>query len=67
MFPDLCNRSMAYFSSHPIHNSIAHAAGGFGLAILLQYYLLGDVFINYLFGWGLVILCVGMHIRSCMK
>lgn len=61
------DRSLHYFSKHPIINSTAHAAAGFGLAILLQQYYQGDVFVSPYLGWALVIFSVVVHIRSMMK
>jgi len=58
---------MNYFSAHPACNAIAHAAAGFGLAVLLQHYLVGMTFVNFWVGWALVGLGVVMHVRSFMQ
>ncbi len=58
---------MAYFSKHEFLNSMAHAAGGFGLAVVLQDHLRGDVFVTPYLGWALIALSVVIHARACMK
>jgi hypothetical protein len=58
-------RSLNYFAQHPFLNSLAHSAGGFGIAIILRGFLTGDK-ILYI-GWALFILSVLIHIRSTMK
>jgi hypothetical protein len=60
-------RSLRYFSNNPLLNSVAHAAAGFGLAIILQQYFQGDVFISPYIGWALIIFSVVVHARSAMK
>lgn len=67
MCKNICNRSIAYFSSHVMLNSIVHSAGGFGLAVVLQDYLRGNVFISPYVGWALIVVSVIMHARLCMK
>ena len=67
MLQDIFSRSLNYFSQHAFLNSIAHSAGGFGLAVVLQHYLKGDVFISPYLGWLLIAASVVIHIRSCMK
>jgi len=67
MFDKLYNRSMNYFSRHVFLNSIAHVATGFGIAIVLQAYLQGNVFINVWIGWILIAFSMIIHIRSVTK
>lgn len=61
---NLYYKSVAYFSQHPILNSLAHAAGGFGLALLLQYYIQGTAFVPVVISGGLVAVSVVIHILS---
>ncbi|HZW61805.1 MAG TPA: hypothetical protein VFF04_06290 [Candidatus Babeliales bacterium] len=61
------DKSMKYFSHHVILNSVAHTAGGFGLALVLQHYMQGHEFISVWFGWGLIALSFIIHIKSMMK
>lgn len=63
MFP-IYQKSMRFFAQHVMLNSIAHSAGGFGLALVLQQYLQGDVFVNPLVGWALVIFSAAIHVYS---
>jgi len=63
----LYQNSLAYFSAHPMLNSIAHAAGGFGLAVLLQHYLKGDAFVSPWFGWACIVVSILIHVHSFMK
>jgi hypothetical protein len=58
---------MSYFAQHVWLNSVAHAAGGFGLAIILQHYLKGDSFLSVYLGWLLVIICIGLHVMPFIK
>lgn len=57
-------KSLNFFSKHAMLNSIAHSAGGFGLAVVLQHCLQGDVFICPLVGWALIAFSVAVHIYS---
>lgn len=61
MFMDLYNKALVYFSAHPTLNSVAHAAAGFGLALLLQHYLKGNAFLPTWIGWALVIFSAFVH------
>lgn len=40
-----------YWSKHVILSSLSHAVGGFGAAILLQNYLVGNAFLPTIVGW----------------
>jgi hypothetical protein len=57
-------KSLLYFSRHPILNSLAHSAGGFGLALVLQQYLAGNAFLSPVTGWVLIAVSVVMHVMS---
>lgn len=67
MFMDIYNRSLRYFSSHAMLNSLAHSAGGFGLALVLQEYLRGNAFLSPWIGWVLIAFSAIIHIRSMMR
>lgn len=47
---------------HIILTSTNHAAGGFGIAVILQYYIVGDPFIPVIIGWLLFGYAVIVHI-----
>ncbi|MFH0864443.1 MAG: hypothetical protein V1858_05160 [Candidatus Gottesmanbacteria bacterium] len=40
-----------FWSKHVILSSLSHAVGGFGAAILLQHYLVGNAFLPAIVGW----------------
>ena len=67
MFAKIYEKSNHYFSKHVMLNSIAHAAAGFGLALVLQDYLQGTVFLASWVGWLLILFSVAIHVRSMMK
>lgn len=67
MFMEIYHRSLDYFSSHPMANSLAHAAGGFGCAVVLQRYLAGDSVVPVWIGWVLIIFSAVVHVRSFYK
>jgi len=52
----------SYFSKNPTLNAIAHSAGGFGLAVVLQHYLQGGEFVSVWVGWALIGLSAAMHL-----
>lgn len=60
-------RAMAYMSHHIMLSSAAHAAGGFGLAVLLQHYLKGRAFVPVWVGWILVVFSCGVHVLAFMS
>jgi hypothetical protein len=64
MFTTFYTNALAYFSAHPLLNSIAHAAGGFGLAIVLQQYLVGFPFVSVWVGWAGIIFSISIHVRA---
>ena len=45
------DQPIKYFSKHVILSSVSHAAGGFGAALLLQHYLVGNAFLPVVVGW----------------
>ena len=67
MLLSIYKRSLHYFSNHPLLNSLAHVAAGFGIAVLIQHYLPDNVLLNLWVGWTLILVSSIIHIRSCMK
>ena len=55
-------RVMEVASKHVILSNAAHAAGGFGFALLLQYYITGSAFAPVWIGWLLVACAVVDHL-----
>ncbi len=53
--------AMAYWSQHIILANASHAAGGFGLALILQRYLGGKPFLPVAVGWILLGFTVVTH------
>ena len=47
---------------HIVFVGLIHFIGGFGLALLLQYYLSGNAFLPVLVGWILVALTLIGHV-----
>jgi hypothetical protein len=60
-------RALTYASSHVIFSNSAHAAGGFGLALLLQHYLRGDAFLPPIVGWLLVAFSAVFHAMAFLN
>jgi len=58
----LYDRINRYFAAHPNLNAIAHAAGGFGLAVVLQPYIQGTFFMAMWYGWALIALSAAIHL-----
>ena len=55
-------RVMKFSSKHVILSNAAHAAGGFGFALLLQFYLTGSAFAPVWIGWLLLACAVAEHL-----
>jgi len=55
-------RVMQFAGKHVVLSNAAHAAGGFGLALLLQYYLGGGAFAPVWIGWFLIACAVAWHL-----
>lgn len=51
-----------YWSKHVILSNISHAVGGFGLALLLQQYLVGNPFWPPIVGWAAIIFAIVTHL-----
>ena len=57
-------RGIQFDRKHVILNNASHAAGGFGLALLLQEYFAGAAFLPVSVGWILVLFSVAVHLYS---
>ena len=55
-------KQQAWAREHIILNNVHHAAGAFGLAIVLQHYLAGNPFLPVAVGWVLLGFTVTMHL-----
>ncbi len=60
-------RGMEFDRNHIILSNASHAAGGFGLAILLQHYLVGNEFAPMWVAVVLVAFSIAAHLRAVMK
>jgi len=47
----MIKQAIKYFSKHVILSSLSHSVGGFGAALLLQHYLVGNAFLPAVVGW----------------
>ncbi len=47
----MIEKPINYWSKHVMLSSLSHAVGGFGAAILLQHYLVGNAFLPAIVGW----------------
>lgn len=47
----MLEKPIGYWSKHIILSNLSHAVGGFGAAILLQHYLVGNAFLPAIVGW----------------
>ncbi len=56
------DRQKQFARKHIIITSTNHFAGGFGLALLLQYYITGSAFLPVIVGWVLIAYLVIVHI-----
>ncbi len=54
--------AMEFFSQHILLANLAHVAGGFGLALVLQRYFRGKVFLSDKVGWLLLAFALIVHI-----
>lgn len=53
--------ALQFDRQHVILNNLSHAAGGFGLAVVLQQYVAGNAFISPLIGWVLLAFTIAIH------
>lgn len=47
----MIKQAISYWSKHVILANISHALGGFGVALILQHYIVGNPFLPVLIGW----------------
>lgn len=52
---------ISYWSKHVILSNVSHAVGGFGLALLLQDYLVGNPFWPAIVGWVAIAFTLVTH------
>jgi|GEM_PF-916152 len=67
MLTELFHNSLSYFTNHPMLNALAHSAGGFGLAVIIQEYTMGNSIIPVWVAWLFVALSTVIHIYSFQK
>ena len=60
----MIKKVMEFFSQHIILANVNHTAGGFGLALILQHYLVGNPFLPVAVGWVLVGFYLVVHIYA---
>lgn len=44
-------QGISYWSEHVLLANLSHLLGGFGLALVLQHYLVGNPFLPVIVGW----------------
>ena len=59
--------AIAFWSQHIILSNLSHAAGGFGLAIVLQRYLRGQPFLPVIVGWVLLGFTLATHLYALTR
>ena len=60
----LLQNVMTYFSHHIILANLAHALGGFGLAVVLQHHTKDNSFLPVWIGWWMVNFSVVVYIKA---
>lgn len=55
-------KEMRFGRKHLLLSNLSHLVGGFGLALVLQHYLVGNTFLPVWMGWILVAFTAGFHI-----
>lgn len=63
----IIKKSLSFFSKHPMLNSVAHAAGGFGLAVVIQEYMAQNSVVPVWVGWVFIVFSALIHFRSFAK
>ena len=56
--------AIEFWSQHVLLANASHAAGGFGLAIVLQRYLGQQPFVPVIVGWILLAFCLLTHLYA---
>lgn len=62
MLDQIIEKHSVYFSKHPLLCSLAHALGGFGIAVILQQYTIGNSFVPVIVGWLCFLASIAMHV-----
>lgn len=60
----MIKEAIKFDRKHILLNNANHAAGGFGLAVILQHYLVGNVFLPVMIGWILLGFALVVHLYS---
>lgn len=60
----MIDAAIAFWSQHIILSNLSHAAGGFGLAVILQRYLRGQAFLPVIVGWILLGIALVTHLYA---
>lgn len=58
---------LTFDRKHIILNNANHLAGGLGLAIVLQEYLVGNPFVPVVVGWLLLAFTAGVHLYAATR
>jgi hypothetical protein len=61
---DVIKKAIKRQSRHFVVINAAHSVGGFGLAIVLQQYMVGNPFLPAWIGWALIVLAVAGHVYA---
>lgn len=61
------NKQIEFARKHIFLTASNHAAAGFGLALILQDYLVGNSFLPVSIGWILVVFSLMVHIWAWKK
>lgn len=56
--------ALQFDRQHVILNNLSHAAGGFGLAVVLQQYIAGNAFLSPAIGWALLAFTAAIHVYA---
>ena len=60
----MLDTAIEFWSQKVILSNVSHAAGGFGLAVVLQRYLRGQPFLPVSVGWILLAFTVLTHVYA---
>lgn len=59
--------ALAFDRRHIILSNASHTALGFGVAVLLQEYMVGNAFVPVIVAWVLIIFGLIAHLRAWMN
>lgn len=60
----MIENALSYWGHHVVLANLSHAAGGFGIAVVLQRYLRGQPFVPAWIGWVLLAFCLVTHVLA---